>query len=94
MIKNRFCKVFMIGENDQLLVLRTETESSSIIDECTNVIMENGTGTIVKNTIEFTGENHVQDSFKYLDEYDKQLAIAQHKDLLIRIEEFLNPNVN
>ncbi len=96
-MENRFCRVFLINDKDQLLVLRTETENSSIIDECTNVKMPNGCGTIIKNTIEFTNgvegvKDHVKESFEYLDQYDRRLAASQHKELLERIEDFLNPN--
>jgi len=96
-MENRFCRVFKINDKDQLLVLRTETEDSSIIDECTNVVMPSGCGTIIKNTIEFKNgqdgvKDHVKESFEYLDGYDRQLAASQHKDLLERIEEFMNPN--
>lgn len=85
-MNNRFAKLFKVGENNQLLVIRTEGSDYSVIDECTCI-----KGTIVKNTIDFTGENHIKDSMEYLDGINLMIAKEQHASLVERIAEFLNP---
>ncbi len=84
---NRFSKLFAVDKDNQLLIIRTEGADYSVIDECSCI-----NGTIVKNTIDFTGEKHKEESYAYLDGFTLMLAKEQHRILSERIAEFLNPN--
>jgi hypothetical protein len=83
----QFCRLFTFKDGQQLLIMLITMFDKSIIEEIT--VRED---TMIKNCVDFEGENHKEKAIVYMKSFDMSMAKEQFTELNRRIEGFLDPN--